>query len=1223
MSQRVPFLLFVTFILVCFFSACTSSNELDWNQENGYRWTEVSPSFFGDTGFSKVEPSQTSIDFINRASVANIEENRNFLNGSGVALADVDGDGWVDVYFAQLEGSNKLYKNRGDFIFEDITDEAGLALEDYNSTGVVFADVNGDSFPDLIVTSLTKNNQVFINDGNGRFTLKQDSGLGASKGSNSIALADIDNDGDLDLYITNFKLKSVRDLYTAQELTTDNTVRSEGDSLVVIPPFDQYYGIIQTDGQAYRNEYGAKDELYINNGDGSFQKADDIDYFLSADGRKTGLSRDWGLTAKFQDINDDGYPDLYVANDFWTPDRLWINQGDGTFRQMDRNTIRSMSFASMGIDFSDINRDGRIDFFVTEMLSNSHQRRLRQYSEILDPIDGRPQNNKNSLYLNRGDDTFAEISHYANVTATEWSWATNFLDIDLDGYEDIIIATGYGYDYQDIDTQFRLNRQSMQNRAGGNDVVSYPPLPLKNIMLKNNQDLSFSDKSEAWGFTEEDISLGVAIADLDNDGDPDVVMNRFNEVAAVYRNNSTKDRIAVRLNGIGNNRDAIGAIIELEGFAEISQSKEIAAGGSYVSGSDYQVFFAAAEGTNHTLTVSWPGGDQITTIESVRANRIYEIYQSEASFLDKQDTNELVSDPMFSDVSGKLNHTHHEDSYNDFNVQPLLPIQLSRLGPGISWIDVDGDFDDDLIVASGKGGSLSVFENDGNGNFNQKKVESLSDIAPGDQTSVIGWSVSDTLHLVVGSSNFEQGDAGAPSAFHYTLKDGELIDQKSIQGILSTTGTMAAADYTGDGKMELFIGGRFKPGRYPEDASSRLFALNSNGEFEVDRRNSQKLLDVGLITGAVFTDFDGDGDPDLLLSREWDHLLLFENRNGVFYDITSEVGLDSYKGWWNGIATGDFNNDGRPDIIATNIGQNSTYQLTGSHPLKMYYEDFNRDGKIDIVDTYYEEGLDGYVPRRKLYEFNSIRLIGQYIESHEEYAQSTVDDIFGKNFDIVSHKELSTLSHTIFLNGEEGFKAQPLPKEAQLSAAFHPQVADFDNDGNEDLFLSQNLFSVYRTMPRIDAGRGLLLKGDGQGAFEAIPGHESGIKIYGEQRGAATGDFNNDGKIDIAVTQNKDVTKLFQNNSDKSGVKIRLVGPPENKNAVGSKIRVIYSDGTKGPAREIQAGSGYWSQSSFSQVFGFSKEIDQIEIIWYNGKISSVPFMAGENEKDIIYLNLF
>lgn len=1203
-------------VILSFFAGCITSTDLQWHQEEGHRWAELKPGYFGSTGFAELDSADTGIQFENFVSQDSIDENRNFLNGSGVATADVDGDGRVDIYLAQLEGPNKLYKNIGNFEFVDITEEANLAHEGYNSTGVVFADVNGDSHPDLLITSLEKKNELYINDGEGHFTLKEESGLGNAKGSNTMALADIDNDGDLDLYVTNYKLKSVRDIYSAEELSTDNTVRKQGDSLVVIPPFDEYYGIVETEGETYRNEYGARDELYINQGDGSFQKADDENYFSDAEGEKEGLSRDWGLTAKFQDINGDGYPDLYVANDFWTPDRLWINQGDGTFRAIERNAIRNMSFSAMGVDFSDINRDGDIDFFVTEMLSSKHQRRLRQLSEHLDPIEGRPQYNRNSLYLDRGDNTFAEISNYSNLPATEWSWATNFLDIDLDGYEDLIITTGYAFDYQDIDTQMKLNNENGRDMHSTGDILTYPRLELQNKMLRNNKDLTFSDKSSSWGFTEEDISLGMALADFDNDGDADFVVNRFNREAVVYQNETNASRIAVQLSGETSNTAGIGAKVTVKG-ASVNQQKEMSAGGTYVSGSQAMLFFAAdPEHANHTLRVDWPDGS-ISKINSVQANRIYDIEQSSA-VLKTDHTKEKPSvDPMFEDVSDRIEHLHHEDAYTDVNVQPLLPVLLSRQGPGIAWIDYDQDGDDDLFIASGKGDRMATFENEDNGQFSPVTLDTLSHIAEGDQTAIIGWQEQDEITLLTGSANFEQGDPRAPSALSYAIgKDSTAVQE--IPGILSTTGPLAASDYDGDGNIDLFVGGGFKPGEYPRDASSRLFT-NEKGRFAIDRRNSKKLNESGLVSGAAFTDYDGDGDQDLILSRSWDSLVLLENREGNFVDVSSESGLDKFKGWWNGVATGDFNNNGRPDIIATNIGSNSVYQPTDGHPLKLYYSDFDVDGTLDIIDSYYNSKMETYVPRRKLYDFDSMPSVLGRIESHKEYARSSVSDLVGEDAATIPSKEINTVKHMIFINTPEGFTAHPLPRKAQFSAAFHAGVADFNNDGKEDLFLSQNIFSFPDNIPRLDAGRGLLLLGEGDGSFEVVEGEKSGIKIYGQQRGASVSDFNNDGRADLAVTQNEGATKLYVNQGGKQGIRTRLVGPDENQDAIGSAMRIIYEDGSKGPLREIQAGAGYWSQHSTTKVLGTARKAGALEVHWFDGRTDTVDLSDSKREYLIDY----
>ncbi|MDX1637060.1 MAG: VCBS repeat-containing protein, partial [Balneolaceae bacterium] len=1106
----------------------------------------------------------------------------------------------------------KLYRNTGKWTFEDITAEAGVAHEGYNSTGVVFADVDGDTDPDLLVTSLTAGNELYLNDGAGRFQLKENSGLGRSVGSNTMALADIDRDGDLDLYITNYKRKSARDIFSPGELAPSNTVKKQGDSTVIIPPYDQYFGIIQAEDRAYRNEYGARDELYLNDGSGRFQKVKNTQHrFLDRDGRPMGLQRDWGLTASFHDINGDRLPDLYVANDFWTPDRFWINRGDGVFALASRDMIRSMSLSAMGVDFSDINRDGTTDFFVTEMLSADHQLRLQQLSEEMDLADEVPQYNRNSMYLNRGDHTFAEISYYSRLHASEWSWATNFMDVDLDGYEDLVITTGHAYDYQDMDTQLELE-QGGGAEMDGKQLLSYPPLELSNKIYRNNRDLTFTDKSGEWGFGEQDISHGLAVADFDNDGDPDLAINRLNRQVLLYENRTTRARIAVRLTGNSPNTRAVGARITLEG-AGVPQTEEVAAGGTYVSGSDNTAYFAAdTEQPNHTVTVTWPDGNR-SIIDSVRANRIYEVRNPSnpggvALPSNKAETAKEES-PLFRDISDRLGHGYTEDPYTDTNIQPLLPAKLSEQGPGISWIDLDGDDDDDLVIPAGKGSETALFENDGRGRFARLNLSAFEEEAQADQTMALGWRASGQTTLIMGRANFETGDPGTPSALHFMV-DGEQTRQAGkIPGISSTTGPVAAADYDADGDLDLFVGGSFKPAKFPEDASSRLF-INENGRFRLDQTNARTLTDIGLVSGAVFSDFDSDGDPDLLVCRQWDSLLLLQNENGQFRDVSERFGLAASRGWWNGIATGDFNSDGRPDIVATNIGKNSIYQLQSpDKPLKLFYSDINIDGRLEIVDSYYDPKLEGYVPRRRLYSFDSVPGLLRTVQSHADFSRITVDQIFRQDASIIPSKAINTLQHMVFLNKENGFQPVPLPPYAQFSAAFHPAIADFDNDGNEDLFLSQNLFDLPERIPRIDAGRGVMLLGEGTGRFRVMKGQQSGITMYGEQRGAAVSDINNDGKADLVVAQNGGETKLYLNRSARRGIAIRLMGANSNTDAVGSSLRIAYEDGSLGPAREVQGGSGYRSQHSYTSVLGTEpgKSPVAVHVNWYDGSSERVP----------------
>jgi len=433
---------------------------------------------------------------------------------------------------------------------------------------------------------------------------------------------------------------------------------------------------------------------------------------------------------------------------------------------------------------------------------------------------------------------------------------------------------------------------------------------------------------------------------------------------------------------------------------------------------------------------------------------------------------------------------------------------------------------------------------------------------------------------------------------------------------------MAAADYTGDGKLDLFIGGRFIPVRYPSSPTSRLFK-NSGGEMVLDRGNSGGLEDIGMVTGAVFTDYDQDGDQDLLLSRAWDSLVLYRNEDGDFKDVTSAVGLDKYKGWWSGVASGDFNNDGRPDFVATNWGTNSPYQASFQHPLKMYYHDFKGDGIFEVVETYYDGTEGGYVPRKKLSAFKELSMpFTSGMDSSRQFASKTMNELVGAGFkNRMGQKTVNTLESAVFINEGDHFSRHPLPDKVQFSAALHAGIADYNNDGSEDIFISQNFFQVPSKMPRLDAGRGLWLKGNGEAEFEPVSGQVSGVRAYGEQRGAALSDFNRDGKVDLAVAQNDATTKLYINRVSKSGLSVRLSGPPSNRAGIGSSIRLVYPDDSKGPRREVQAGSGYWSQGGLTQVLGYSRYPDQIEVTWFDGTVQVIEVSDSRKKYDIEYRN--
>lgn len=1212
------------------FYACGSSSqeqiELEWQEGTGYRYAELPVERSGEFGFEQIPSSYSKVDLINSLPEELMNENRVLMNGSGVAAGDIDGDGLPDLYFTRIDGPNRLYKNLGAFQFEEIPIEE-LELNDLRSTGAVFADVDGDGHLDLLVTAVSGENVLFLNDGRGGFTRQEESGLQPALGSMTMALADVTGNGYPDLYVVNYRETNVIDEFPVQELTWENTIRN-GE---LIPPYDDYFTIIDR-GEGFppeRHEIGRKDELYLNNGDGTFTLADDMERFRDQNGDPFGLSPDWGLSAKFHDLNGDGLQDLYVSNDFWTPDRIWINQGDGTFRAIDSLAIRNSSYYSMTVDFADLSKNGTPDIFTVEMLDEDHSSRLIKRLPI-EPIPlrpgeyhHRPRYNRNSLYLNRGDHTYTEISQYSGLHATEWSWAVRFLDLNLDGHEDVIVMNGFAYDFQNMDSQQRLLHELIRTQGEIRGYIEdFTPLKQQNRIFLNNGDLTFTNASSELGFNELDISLGLALADLNNDGSQDLVVSRLNEEPAIFRNRARGSRVAVKLIGESPNTQAIGAEIEFLGGPVESQIKQIVSGGDYLSGSDPMVVFAATAGSSsHQIRIRWPDGSR-SVLQEVPSGQIYEIRESDIAKLPPEAVPPTAPMALFEDASHLLAHTHHEDPFNDLTIQPLLPVKLSQQGPGVAFVDMDHNGQDALIIGSGKGGAASLFSwNQATETF-QNQPGDLQLPAEGDLTGMAAWRKDDKTHLIVGQANYEAGSVRTPSALHIIVENGEVTETQNLPGILSATGPVALADYKGDGTMGLFIGGRFVPGQYPADATSRLFLYNGK-EFVPDKENEELFKDLGMVTSALFVDYNQDGEPDLILSTEWGTLRVFENQGGKFTDRTEEMGLHTYKGLWQGVTAGDFNNNGYPDLVATNWGENNFFRtLAGDKPLRIYYGDFNRNRRMDMIVSYYEESAGEYVPMNKLGYYESIEDILRHAQTNQQFANFSLSEMLRTDAERVPFKEVNTFQHMVFLNQEgKGFEPVPLPAKAQFAPGFYVGTADMDNDGVEDLFLSQNFFAVTRPQsnPRLDGGRGLWLQGKGDGTFEPVPGHHSGVMIYGEQRGAALGDLNSNGRTDLVVSQNAADTKLYLNQAERRGIRIRLEGPQENRAGIGAAIRLLYEDGTHGPKRFITAGSGYWSQNSTTQVLGYAGQPVSIEIQWPDGSRQFEEFRKGIMDYTVTY----
>jgi hypothetical protein len=590
----------------------------------------------GTAGFTRLSPEQTGISFINQLADARAATNRNLLSGSGVAAGDVNGDGWCDLYFCALDNSNALYLNRGNWRFEEAAEKAGVACANWDCTGATFADVDGDGDLDLLVNTMNSGTHLFINDGKGHFQDRTpESGLSSSHAATSMALADIDGDGDLDLYVAHFRPNTIRDRPQTKfeiEYANNHPVVTHVDGRpATAADLTNRFAISPETGQV--EEYAEEDALYENDGNGHFTL---IPFtggrFLDENGKPlTSAPRDWGLSVQFRDFTGDGAPDIYVCNDYFTPDRIWINDGKGSFRALPPEALRHTSLSSMGVDFADINHDGFVDFFVVDMLSQGHSKRQVQVGDLAPFISrageifNRPQIPQNTLQLNRGDSTFCEIGMFSGVEGSGWSWCPVFLDVDLDGWEDILVSNGHRRDFQDADAAAQIRQALSEGKVSFEEPAKimdlFPILKVPKAAFRNSGNLTFKDVSTQWRFHEEEISHGMALADLDNDGDLDVVINNLLSPAGIYRNEANAPRILVRCRGKDKNTSAVGARVSLIG-EKFTQTQEIISGGRYLSGGGMERTFGTAGQKKMELNVRFRNGET-KTITNIAPNNLY------------------------------------------------------------------------------------------------------------------------------------------------------------------------------------------------------------------------------------------------------------------------------------------------------------------------------------------------------------------------------------------------------------------------------------------------------------------------------------------------------------------------------------------------------------------------------------------------------------------------
>lgn len=1161
-----------------------------WQEIPGARWTPIQPVASSPRpGFNVIPSDASSIAFTNHLAEASAANNRILENGSGVALGDVDGDGWTDIYLARLEGDNALYRSLGNWRFEDITTRAQVGCPGQASTGALLADADGDGDLDLLVNAIGGGTRLFLNDGTARFIEVTDSRLVRRFGASSMAMADMDADGDLDLYVANYRTDTFRDdppglrVEAVRQADGSIKVSPEGRFIPVVPPGGAGVELI---------ERGERDFLYLNQGGARLAPVSwTSGAFLDESGQPLREPpADWGLAVQFRDFTGDGHPDLYVCNDFASSvDRIWISESGRRFRAAPRSLFSHLSLSSMSVDVADINRDGRDDLFVADMLSRRAARRAWQRPNTLaglfappvhDPAY-QPEVTHNTLHLARDDGSFAEIACFAGVASSEWSWSGIFLDVDLDGWEDLLLATGNGHDVQHADTLAELSRMRSAPSAATRlaNLRRFPALPTPLLAFRNQHDRTFADASQSWNFQLPGVHTGMALGDLDNDGDLDVVANHLNGPVTLLRNDTAAPRIAIRLRGAAANTRGIGARIRVLN-GPVPQSQEMIAGGRYLSSDDPIRTFAAGTGNDPlTIEVTWRSG-RVSRVSDARPGRIYEIIEPSTS--PEARIQPAAPKSWLAPVPLDPPHRHQPVVADESSRQSLLPRAVVTRSPAVGWIDLNADGTDEWIVAGGHGQPDHWRRLDAARGWVTNTTPASPSAGPTPRNGIAVLTTGAPGGWLVACDSPEPG----PSP---VLRGGP--GWEGIESVVRdlNPGALAAADLDGDGQLELFVGDRGIPGQWPAPAPSRWFTRR-NGRWT----EAGAIDTAGLVTGALFTDIDLDGDADLVTASEAGPVRLWRNDRGSLAPAHCP-GLDDLTGWWQCLAAADFNADGLMDLVAGNWGDNWRPEPVDPNrsSVRLAWADFAGHGRIEPVLASWDPVEERWFPRREWKALSAaLPWVPVAYPSHAAYANARFEELLAGKPDGVRKSEVQTSRSTLFLNRGQRFEPIPLPAEAQWTSANAIVAGDLDGDGHVDLALSQNLFRVDPETTRQDVGLGLVLAGDGTGHFRALGPAESGVRVPGEGRGLALADADRDGRLDLLMGVHGGESRLWKNVAARPGIRVRLRNPAK---AVGTRMRWVKGSST-GPLIELRAGNGSGSQDSLIPVVTGAPEGAEIEV---------------------------
>jgi hypothetical protein len=1165
------------------------------------------PAPSGATLFERLAPRDTGIDFTITWDKPP-EHDRIFYGqntGGGVAIGDHDGDGLGDIYLTSPSGGNRLYRNLGGLRFEDVSEKAGVLDRGIWGTGASFVDLDQDGDLDLYACSYDSPNRLYVNRGDGTFEEKAKAfGLDYKGASVMMAFADYDLDGDLDGYLlTAGIMPGPGDQFR---------VRFEGNRPVVLERLQEFWQLAYLPGdRAKQLEAAQFDHLYRNEGRGADGELRFRDVSKEAGIRGT----DFGQSATWWDYNDDGLPDLYVANDYWGGDYLYRNNGDGTFTDVAKTAFGHTPWSSMGSDSADIDGDGRLDLLATDMSGTTHESRqvalgdMESRGWFLEHPEPR-QYPRNALYLNTGTERFLEAAHLAGLADTDWTWSVLFDDLDLDGRVDLFVTNGMTRDFTNADLNDAARRVAKEGTPEFFRFWREQDFRRdRNLAFRNLGDLRFEEVGAAWGLDHLGVSFGAATSDLDRDGDLDLVVNNMDGPAAVYRNRAAGgSRLRVRLRGTISNRDGLGSLIAVETAAR-KQVRYVTLARGWTSSVEPIAHFGlgGAERVDR-LTVRWPSGHE-QVFENLDAGRLYTITEpgtepgtapgtepGTAPGTEPPPRRRAAAAPapaLFARSRALEGLRHREAPFDDFAREPLLPYKLSQLGPGLAWGDIDGDGDDDLYLSGARGDEGKLHRNQGGGRFERLESEAFRSALEVEEMAPVFLDADrdGDLDLYVVTGGVEAPPGAPELADRLYLNDGSGRFTRAPEGALpdlrESGGPAAAADFDRDGDLDLFVGGRSVPGEYPLAPPSRLLG-NEGGRFaDLTAAAAPALLTSGLVTAAVWSDADGDGWPDLLVAHEWGPVKLYRNAAGRLEDATVAAGLAARRGWWNGIAPGDLDGDGDMDYAVTGFGLNTRYQASPERPARLYHGDLDGSGRRHIVEA--QVAADGALlpVRGKSSAERAMPIVGKRFPTYAAFARATLPEIYGERaLEEAQVLEADTLESGVLWNdGAARFTFRPLPRRAQIAPSFGVAVLDADADGRADLYLAQNFYGPTRETGRLDGGVSLLLLGREGGGFEPAGLEASGLLVPGDARGATVTDLNGDGRPDIAVAVNDAEVLAFESARPGSWLAVRLAGPAGNPAAAGARVTLELEDGSTRTA-EVHAGSGYLSQSSAVLYFG-------------------------------------